>query len=70
MTHVIGVDLGGTKTSAAVVGSDGSVLLDDQIQTPNADGGMAILNATGELISRLREQATVLGVDRRHRWGR
>lgn len=62
MTHVIGVDLGGTKTSAAVVGSDGSVVLEDQIQTPHRAGGAAVLNATGELISRLREQATVLGI--------
>ncbi|GAB3272339.1 ROK family protein [Arthrobacter pigmenti] len=54
--YVIGVDLGGTKTAAGVVGSDGSMLLTEEIPTLNRDGGDAILDATMELVLRLGER--------------
>ncbi|WP_218712573.1 ROK family protein [Arthrobacter sp. BF1] len=60
MRYVVGVDLGGTKTAAGVVGEDGSVLLTDQIPTLNRDGGEAILDATAALIASLIERAAAM----------
>ncbi len=57
MTHVIGIDLGGTKTAAGVVSADGSVLLTAQTPTLNRDGGEAILDATASLVRGLWERA-------------
>jgi len=61
MRYVIGVDLGGTKTAAGVVTSDGSVLLTEQIPTLNRDGGAAILDATAAMLRSLSERAAALG---------
>ena len=57
LTHVIGVDLGGTKTAAGVVSSSGEVLVSETIPTLNRAGGEAILDATVALISGLVERA-------------
>ncbi|MFE4194530.1 ROK family protein [Paenarthrobacter sp. NPDC056912] len=62
MTHVIGVDLGGTKTAAGVVSSSGEVLLSETIPTLNRDGGEAILDATATLIAGLVERAADAGL--------
>lgn len=61
MRHVIGVDLGGTKTAAGVVADDGTVLLTDQIPTLNRDGGEAILDATAAMVRSLIERAAASG---------
>lgn len=61
MRYVAGVDLGGTKTAAGVVGEDGSVLISEQIPTLNRAGGEAILDATAGLVGSLVEQAAALG---------
>lgn len=61
MRHVIGVDLGGTKTAAGVVAEDGSVLFTEQIPTLNRDGGEAILDATGAMVRSLIARADALG---------
>lgn len=62
MRYVVGVDLGGTKTAAGVVGEDGSVLITKQIPTLNRDGGAAILDATAALVRSLVQQAAARGV--------
>lgn len=62
MTHVIGVDLGGTKTAAGVVSTSGDVLASDTIPTLNRAGGEAILDATATLITGLVEQAADAGL--------
>lgn len=62
MTHVIGVDLGGTKTAAGVLSSSGEVLLSETIPTLNRDGGEAILDATATLIAGLVERAADAGL--------
>ncbi len=62
MTHVIGIDLGGTKTAAGVVSSSGEVLVSETIPTLNRAGGEAILDATAALISGLVERAADAGV--------
>lgn len=62
MTHVIGVDLGGTKTAAGVVSGFGEVLFSETIPTLNRAGGEAILDATAALIAGLVERAADAGV--------
>ncbi|BCW34748.1 transcriptional regulator [Arthrobacter sp. StoSoilA2] len=62
MTHVVGVDLGGTKTAAGVVSERGEVLMSETIPTLNRDGGEAILDATAALIAGLVERAADAGV--------
>lgn len=61
MTHVIGVDLGGTKTAAGVVSPTGVVLMSETIPTLNRAGGEAILDATAALIAGLVERAADAG---------
>ncbi|WAH99248.1 ROK family protein [Arthrobacter sp. MMS18-M83] len=63
MMHVIGVDLGGTKTAAGVVGANGEVLFMEQIPTLNRGGGEAILRATAGLVGRLMRRAAGEGID-------
>lgn len=62
MRYVVGVDLGGTKTAAGVVASDGSVVVTDQIPTRNRDGGEAILDATAALVRSLIAAAAAEGI--------
>ncbi|MFK0040003.1 ROK family protein [Paenarthrobacter sp. NPDC090517] len=62
MNHVIGVDLGGTKTAAGVVSPSGEVLMSETIPTLNRAGGEAILDATAALISGLIERAADAGI--------
>lgn len=62
MTHVIGVDLGGTKTAAGVVSGFGEVLMSETIPTLNRAGGQAILDATAALVSGLMQRAADAGV--------
>jgi glucokinase len=63
MMHVIGVDLGGTKTAAGVVGANGEVLYSEQIPTLNRGGSDAILRATAALVGRLMRRAAGEGID-------
>ncbi|NWL10661.1 sugar kinase [Paenarthrobacter nitroguajacolicus] len=62
MTHVIGVDLGGTKTAAGVVAPSGEVLMSETIPTLKRAGGKAILDATAALISGLVARAADAGI--------
>ncbi|XAS74600.1 ROK family protein [Micrococcaceae bacterium Sec5.1] len=62
MPHVIGVDLGGTKTAAGVVSGFGEVLFSETIPTLNRAGGEAILDATAALIAGLVERAADAGI--------
>ncbi|MEV7661308.1 ROK family protein [Paenarthrobacter sp. NPDC089316] len=61
-SHVIGVDLGGTKTAAGVVAPSGEVLISETVPTLNREGGEAILDATASLIARLLERAADAGI--------
>lgn len=63
MMYVIGVDLGGTKTAAGVVGATGEVLFSEQIPTLNRGGGEAVLRATAGLVGRLMRRAAGEGID-------
>lgn len=62
MRHAIGVDLGGTKTAGALVSEDGAVLFTETIPTLSREGGEAILNATAELVIRVRRRAAAEGL--------
>lgn len=63
MTHVIGVDLGGTKTAAGgVVAPSGEVLMSETIPTLKRAGGEAILDATAALITGLVARAADAGI--------
>ena len=62
---IIGVDIGGTKIAAALVGSDGQVTHRSQCPTPVERGAEAILATVVELVEALRAtrtEITALGV--------
>ncbi|WP_423183423.1 ROK family protein [Arthrobacter sp. NyZ413] len=63
MMHVIGVDLGGTKTAAGVVSGAGEVLFEERIPTLSREGGRSIVEATAGLVGRLRRWAAGEGID-------
>ncbi|MDQ4489868.1 ROK family protein [Sinomonas sp. ASV486] len=62
MRHAIGVDLGGTKTAAGLVTEHGDLVFSATIPTLSREGGEAILNATAELVLRLRRRAASAGL--------
>ncbi|MEV0792002.1 ROK family protein [Kribbella sp. NPDC050459] len=58
---VLGIDIGGTKMAAALVSADGTILTGDRIATPPGDADQ-VFAALGELIARVRGDATPLAV--------
>ncbi|MFD7158085.1 ROK family protein [Kribbella sp. NPDC059898] len=58
---VLGIDIGGTKMAAALVSADGTILTGDRIRTPSG-GADQVFAALGELIDRVRGDATPLAV--------
>ncbi|WP_380167756.1 ROK family protein [Jannaschia sp. R86511] len=60
----VGVDVGGTTTSAVLLGPDRTVLARVQARTPAADGGRAVVTCVADLVRRVDPgaQADVLGV--------
>src|SRR5215468_6206127 len=58
---VLGIDIGGTKMAAALVSADGTILMGDRIRTPAGDAN-DVFGALGELITRVRGDATPLAV--------
>lgn len=62
MTVVVAVDLGGTKTAAALVDHDGAILARATVPTAARDGGAAILDATAELVAGLVAEAVGRGL--------
>lgn len=61
MSHVVGVDLGGTKTAAALVGADGQVGTVLTVPTPARSGPDAILDSVAALIGSVLAQAADRG---------
>ncbi|TDE98712.1 ROK family protein [Occultella glacieicola] len=57
MNTVIGVDLGGTKTAAALVGADGAVRGLHEVATPAKAGPGAVLEAVAGLVRRVAADA-------------
>lgn len=62
MTHILGMDIGGTKMAAAVVDDGGSVILRRELATPAAAGGPAVLAAAGTLATQLLADAAGAGL--------
>ncbi len=54
MTHVIGVDIGGTKTRAGIVSETGQVIRAEQMATPATVGPDAVIQTCCEVVERLR----------------
>lgn len=57
MTHVIGVDLGGTKTAAALVDSHGGLGAVVTAPTPAAGGPQTVLDTVADLVHRVLADA-------------
>ena len=51
---VVAVDIGGTKTAAALVTRDGEVVTRAEAPTPGRDGAQAVLQTAADLVVRLR----------------
>lgn len=62
MRHVIGLDLGGTKTAGAVVDGDGRIVSSSTVATPAQAGPDAVLAAAAGLVASLRADALDAGV--------
>ncbi|MFB6554792.1 ROK family protein [Streptomyces sp. NPDC056405] len=56
---VIGLDLGGTKIAAALVGADGTVLARHTVPTPATEGAEAVLDALAVAARAVRTHGTV-----------
>lgn len=61
---VIGLDLGGTKIAAALVGPDGAVLARHTLPTPATEGADAVLDALRDAARAVGRDAAGLGFDR------
>ncbi|MCQ2002175.1 ROK family protein [Arthrobacter zhaoxinii] len=62
MRHVIGLDLGGTKTSGGVVDGEGRILFSSTVATPAQAGPDAVLSAAADLTASLRADARDSGL--------
>lgn len=62
MTYAVGVDVGGTKTAAALVGAEGSLGPVATVPTPAASGGAAVLDAVARLVEQVAQGREVVGV--------
>lgn len=62
MSAVIGVDLGGTKTSAALVGADGAVSRRRESPTPSYAGRDAVLDACVEVVAAVIDDVRSAGI--------
>ncbi|MEV0193693.1 ROK family protein [Kitasatospora purpeofusca] len=62
MNHVVGVDIGGTKTSAALIDRTGEVGRTVTVPTPAAEGPRAVLAAVADAVRRLGGGPAAVGV--------
>lgn len=58
-TAIAGIDIGGTKIAAILVGLDGSVLARGTVPAPAKDGGDAMADAAAELATQLADDVDV-----------
>lgn len=62
MKPVVGIDLGGTKTAAALVAPDGTLGVRVEAPTPAAEGPDAVLDVVAGLVARVAGDAAIGGV--------
>ncbi|MDQ5853514.1 MAG: ROK family protein, partial [Chloroflexota bacterium] len=62
-TRALGIDIGGTKIAAGVVGADGAVTHKHVVATPAAHGAPAILEAAIDAGQQSRAAARLDGVE-------
>lgn len=60
--HVVGVDIGGTKTAAALIDREGTIVETATVSTPALDGADAIVAGVLRLIGRFSGSRTVAAV--------
>lgn len=63
MRHVIGIDLGGTKTAGGIVDGGGNVVFSSTAATPAQSGAAAVLENTAVLVRSLQREAARRGLD-------
>lgn len=63
MRHVIGIDLGGTKTAGGIVDGAGNVVFSAAVATPAQSGAAAVLENTAALVRSLQGEAHRFGLD-------
>ena len=62
MRPVVGIDLGGTKTAAAMVAADGTLGVRAEAPTPAAEGPDAVLAVVAGLVARVAGETPIGGV--------
>ena len=62
MRHVIGIDLGGTKTAGGIVDAAGNVVCPASVPTPAQSGAAAVLDSTAGLVRFLQAEAESRGL--------
>ena len=62
MRPVVGIDLGGTKTAAALVAPDGTLGVRVEAPTPAAEGPDAVLDVVAGLVARVAGDSPIGGV--------
>ena len=62
MRHVIGLDLGGTKTAGGIVDADGNVVFSFAVPTPSQSGADEVLETAARLVRSLLDEAARRGL--------
>ncbi|MCC3295638.1 ROK family protein [Arthrobacter sp. zg-Y411] len=62
MRHVIGIDLGGTKTAGGIVDAGGNVVFSFAVPTPSQSGADEVLETAARLTRSLLEEAGLRGL--------
>ena len=57
MRHVIGIDLGGTKTAGGIVDAEGNVVFSSAVATPAGSGADKVLETAAQLVRSLLDEA-------------
>ena len=62
MRHVLGIDLGGTKTAGGIVDAGGNVVFSTEVPTPSQAGAGKVLQAAAGLVRSLQAEAESRGL--------
>ncbi|MDK1328647.1 ROK family protein [Arthrobacter sp. zg-Y1143] len=62
MRHVIGIDLGGTKTAGGIVDAEGNVVFSFSVATPSQSGAEEVVETAARLVRSLQDEAARRGL--------
>lgn len=62
MRHVLGIDLGGTKTAGGIIDAGGNVVFSSAVPTPSRAGAGKVLQAAAALVTSLQAEAESRGL--------